>query len=131
VYELGAEEADRHKWIESEKAGVDLGETAISCWIKKHWNGFLRHRWIEHLYGERFWHELRHDDFGLLRRAFQGSALIGPIMGFLKDGQENLDILNWAIDRRLSRHDTDEIIAILTTLDINSRRLECRLCRSR
>ncbi len=30
------EEMKRHKWIESEKAGRDLGSTAIQDWIKKY-----------------------------------------------------------------------------------------------
>jgi len=35
-----AEEMKRHKWIESEKAGYDLGNNAIHDWIKKHAKGF-------------------------------------------------------------------------------------------
>ncbi len=42
-------EAERHKWIESEKAGADLGENAIRQWVKCHWWGYLRARWLEHL----------------------------------------------------------------------------------
>ncbi|MGE3818385.1 MAG: hypothetical protein AB7I30_03045 [Isosphaeraceae bacterium] len=38
VHLHGEFEALRHKWIESEKAGRDLGELAISCWIRKYWN---------------------------------------------------------------------------------------------
>lgn len=30
------EEIEKHKWIESEKAGVDLGECAVCDWIKKY-----------------------------------------------------------------------------------------------
>jgi hypothetical protein len=30
------EEMMRHKWIESEKVGFDLGETSHLDWIKKH-----------------------------------------------------------------------------------------------
>jgi hypothetical protein len=29
-------EIEKHKWIESEKAGADLGNTAAMDWIKKH-----------------------------------------------------------------------------------------------
>ncbi len=29
-------EIEKHKWIESEKAGVDLGDTAAMDWIKRH-----------------------------------------------------------------------------------------------
>src|SRR5258707_15168475 len=92
VQDRGAVEAQRHKWIESEKAGRDLGEWAIRGWVRSHWNGFLREKWLEHLEGRTFWIELDHDDFGLLQREFRDSALIGEILGRLKAGQENLDV---------------------------------------
>ena len=124
VHDRGAVEAQRHKWIESEKAGRDLGEWAIRCWVRQHWNGFLREKWLEHLEGRTFWIELDHDDFGLLQRSFQDSELIGEILWRLKSGQENLDVLNWAIDDKL---EMPEVLEILETLDINSRRIECLL----
>src|SRR3954462_3928961 len=80
VHRIGEEEAQRHKWIESEKAGRDLGEWAIRCWVREHWNGFLRERWLEHLQGRTFWIELDHDDFGLLQREFQNPVLIEVIL---------------------------------------------------
>jgi len=124
VHDRGEAEAQCHKWIESEKAGRDLGEWAIRCWVREHWNGFLRERWLEHLQGRTFWIELDHDDFGLLQRAFQGSTVIDEILQFLKAGKENLEVLNWAIDNDLPM---DEILEILETLDINSRRIESLL----
>src|SRR4051812_17196887 len=124
VHVCGEKEAQRYKWIESEKAGRDLGEWAIRCWVRQHWNGFLREKWLEHLEGRTFWIELDHDDFGLLQRSFQDSSLIGEIVRRLKSGQENLDILNWAIDRALPMA---EVLETLETLDINSRRIECLL----
>jgi hypothetical protein len=124
VHEGGAVEAQRHKWIESEKAGRDLGEWAIRCWVRQHWNGFLRAKWLEHLEGRTFWIELDHDDFGLLQRSFQDSRLIEEILRRLKSGQENLDVLNWAIDEHVPM---EEVFEILETLDINSRRIECLL----
>ena len=123
LHECGEEEAQRFKWIESEKAGRDLGETAIRTWIGQHWNGFLRHRWLEHLQGKTFWIELDQGDFGLLRTAFQASPLIDPILEHFKHGRENLDIILWAIRHRLPM---DEVLEILEALDVNSRRIECR-----
>src|SRR3954452_8050336 len=93
VQDCGAIEAQRHKWIESEKAGRDLGEWAIRCWVREHWNGFLRARWLEHLQGRKFWIELDHDDFGLLQTEFGNSQLIELILRQLKAGQENLNLL--------------------------------------
>src|SRR5262249_10828228 len=109
--------------IESEKAGLDLGETAIRTWIGRHWKGFLRHRWLEHLQGKTFWIELDQGDFGLLQRAFQTSPLIDPILDHFKHGCENLDILLWALSDRLPM---PEVLEILEALDVNSRRIECR-----
>src|SRR5713226_8683976 len=99
VYDECEKEIQRYKWIESEKAGRDLGEAAIRRWVREHWNGFLRARWVEHLQGRNYWIELDDDDYGLLERAFQESTLIDPILDLLKIGRENLNILGLAIDR--------------------------------
>jgi hypothetical protein len=122
LHQCGKEEALQFKWIESEKAGRDLGEIAIHMWIGEHWHGFLRHRWLEHLQGKTFWIELDQEDFGLLRRAFQASPLIDPIIEHLKDGRENLDIIQWALRNKIPM---SEVHDILVTLDVNSGRLEC------
>ena len=121
VRDLGEQEAKRHKWIESEKAGRDLGEWAIRCWVREHWNGFLRARWLEHLQGRTYWIELDHNDFGLLKRDFRDSPLINEIVVRLKAGQENLNVLVWAIDNGLPM---EHVLEILEALDINSRRIE-------
>lgn len=123
VHRIGEEEAQRHKWIESEKAGRDLGEWAIRCWVREHWNGFLRARWLEHLQGRAFWIELDHNDFGLLQREFQNPELIEDILSMLKAGQENLNVLSWSLDNHLPMED---VLEILEMLDINSRRIECQ-----
>jgi hypothetical protein len=121
VYVAGREEAERHKWIESEKAGYDLGDEAVRQWVRSHWNGFLRARWLEHLHGRRFWVELDKDDFGLLCRAFQGSPWIDPILELLISGGENLNVL---LEARMRNWPVEDVITILEALDINSRRLE-------
>lgn len=126
VREAGMIEAERHKWIESEKAGRDLGEFAIRNWVHKHWNGYLREKWLEHILGVNYWIELDHDDFGLLRRAFQGSPYLGEIIRQLKDHGENLTIILWALK---NRYPMAEIIEILLALDMNSRRIEFDLGR--
>src|SRR5438477_8780518 len=92
-------EALKYKWIESEKAGHDLGESAIRRWVQNHWWGYLRARWLEHLQGMRFWVELDRGDFGLLLRRFQeNQLLLDRILDRLKAGQENLDIIRWGLD---------------------------------
>ncbi len=124
IYEDCQRETDRHKWIESEKAGQDLGEQAVRQWVKQHWSGYLRARWLEHLQGRQFWIELDRGDFGLLTRRFlDKSLLLDRILDRLKSGQENLQVIVWAIDWHLPMND---VLEILTALDINSRRLSHR-----
>jgi hypothetical protein len=124
VYTESEKEALRFKWIESEKAGRDLGEAAIRRWVQQHWWGYLRARWLEHLHGKRFWVELDRGDFGLLQKKFQDDALLlDRILDRLKAGQENLDIILWALDWGIPM---GAVIHILEVLDINSRRLAHR-----
>jgi hypothetical protein len=125
VYVECRKELDRYKWIESEKVGYDLGETAIRRWIGQHWNGYLRSKWLEHLQGVKFWSELDRGDFGLLQRSFQDKTiLLDRILDRLKSGQENLDVILWALEWRLPM---EEVILVLEALDINSRRLNPNL----
>jgi hypothetical protein len=124
VYADCEQEALRYKWIESEKAGRDLGEIAIRRWVQNHWWGYLRARWLEHLQGKHFWVELDRGDFGLLQRTFHDNTLLlDRILDRLKAGDENLDVIQWALDWGIP---TDAVIQILEALDINSRRLSHR-----
>lgn len=114
------DEIERYKWIESERYGYDQGETAIRRWVKHHWRGYLRARWLEHLEGNRFWIELDRGDFGLLRRYFCDKELLHRVVDRLKSGQENLDVLCWAESNHIP---TEPVVHILVALDINARRL--------
>ena len=124
AHDQGSVEAQRHKWIAGEQAGHDLGDGAIRGWVRSHWRGFLRARWLEHLQGRAFWIELDHGDFGHLQRAFRDSTFIDAILQRLKAGGENLDIIIRAQDEK---HPLEEILTILEALDINGRRIECQL----
>jgi hypothetical protein len=118
------EEENKHKWIASEKAGYDLGESSVRQWVKEHWRGYLRARWVEHLQGKCFWIELDRGDFGLLQREFKTQRdLLDLILDQLAAGKENLDVLSWAIANDIS---TDAVHEILKALDVNSRRLAHR-----
>jgi hypothetical protein len=124
VYTDCEQEALRYKWIESEKAGKDLGEAALRQWVKCHWWGYLRARWMEHLQGTRFWVELDRGDFGLLQRLFEDDPLLlDRILDRIKLGWENLDVIIWAQDWGLP---LPRVLKILESLDINSRRLAHR-----
>ncbi|HMP03709.1 MAG TPA: hypothetical protein PKD86_02125 [Gemmatales bacterium] len=124
VFADSEREALVYKWIESEKAGHDLGEAAVKEWVRNHWWGYLRARWIEHLEGRRFWLELDRNDFGLLQCQFKDvEGLMGEILRQIKEGKENLDIINWALDRK---EPMEQVLRVLEGLDINSRRLSCK-----
>ena len=121
IWDDSQREIDTYKWIESEHAGYDLGEPAIRHWIKVHWFGYLRARWVEHLQGTKFWSELDTGDFGLLTKDFQEKALLlDRIIDRIIAGQENLHILCWAHDWHISIAD---VLEILDSLNINSKRL--------
>jgi hypothetical protein len=56
--ELQAKEILRHKWIESEKAGRDLGEEAVYDWIQRYAADFREaHRWAFCRVEEATWSE--------------------------------------------------------------------------
>ena len=121
VFDDCEREVQKFKWIESEKAGCDQGEEAIRRWVKYHWSGFLRAKWLEHLQGRRFWVELDRGDYGLLLKEFTGNALLlDRILDRIKAGQENLQIVLWAQEWGMPM---EPVLDILQALDINSRRL--------
>ena len=114
-----------HKWIESEKAGYDLGEAAVRDWHQRYWRKFSRERWMEHICGTAYWNELDNNDYGLLARNFAGHAdLMREIVGQINQGGENLGVIQWA--EANNRH-MPSVLAILRLLDINSRRISHEL----
>ncbi|MBY0586824.1 hypothetical protein K2X85_06585 [bacterium] len=122
VYNDGIAEALRHKWLESEKAGRDLGLEPVHQWCRQYWQTFLRHRWLEHIKGIRRWKEIDRGDFGLLNyELLDENLLVDRILDRLIVGMENLEIILWAREWNLPM---DRVIRILEALDINSRRLD-------
>ena len=127
LHACAAIEARRYKWIESQKVGRDLGEEAVRHWVREHWAGFLRARWMEHLEGRVFWIELDREDFGLLQTRSWDGGVFDEILRRLWSGGENLDILCWSLDRHLSPGQLGEVLEILEALDINEHRIEPRI----
>lgn len=116
------------RWIQSEKAGKDLGEECIRRWVHDHWNGFLRARWMEHLQGKNYWMELDCIDFGLLRNEFlNDEQLLDRILERMKEGKENLDVIKWAMDWGIP---VDRVVNILERLNVNSTRLNFQFCET-
>ncbi len=118
------EEENKYRWLESEKAGYDLGEGCVNHWVQDHWTGYLRARWVEHLQGRCFWIELAGRDFGLLLSEFQNQTeLLNLILNQLKTGGENLDVITWAIANNIP---IGPVYEILEALDVNGKRLAHR-----
>jgi hypothetical protein len=124
VYDYCVRAVQIHKWIESEKAGRDLGEEAVRAWIRKHWYATIRGLWLEHLNGIKFWIELDQDDYGLLQTEFGDHPLVAEIVNQLRGNGENFSIIVWGHD---TNQDMDLLIKILEVLNVNSRRIECDL----
>ncbi|HPD15497.1 MAG TPA: hypothetical protein PLE19_11130 [Planctomycetota bacterium] len=111
-------EVDRHKYLESEKRGYDLGHDAVDDWHRRYWTLWLRHRWLEHLLGQRCWEELEVWRFGRLRTLFAGhEALLEEIATLVRRGAENTDVVFWAARTHLSEMPLIE--SILTEVRIN------------
>ncbi len=114
---------DRHKWIESQKYGHDVGEYCFEEWIERYWRGFARARLLEHLYGWRCWSAFSANDFGLLNRTtvehFVPPAVVERAVAILGEGGENLDVITWALE---SGQELDPILWLLDRIDINAKR---------
>lgn len=122
LYEEGLREAERHKWIESQKLGHDMGESALRDWYRRYWFRYCRSKRLEHLTGSRSWQEFGTEDFGLIGTLLrEGDLLLDMILDRAYYGMENLDIIRWAFDWGLPM---DRVISILEQLDLNRARLE-------
>jgi hypothetical protein len=122
LYEEARREAERHKWIESQKRGHDMGEAAIFEWYRLYWRHYWRHRRVEHLQGRRWYREFEEHHFGCLySRILTGDLLVDRILDRVYEGQENLDIINWALEWGLS---VEPVLEILAQIDVNRARPE-------
>jgi hypothetical protein len=122
LYEEAFREAERHKWIESQKLGRDLGDGAIREWYREHWSQYCRCKRLEHLRGSRRWREFSDEQFGhLYSLIVAGDLLVDRILDRVYAGYENLEIINWAIDWDVP---IDRVLHILAQLDVNRARLE-------
>lgn len=122
LYKEAIVEAQRHKWIESQKSGYDLGQNAIEDWFEVHWHLYCRSKRVEHLRGICRWNHLGGNDFGLIRDLIESNdLLLDRILDRVLVGYENLDIINWSLDWGLPLRRVQEI---LTQLDVNRARLD-------
>lgn len=122
LYVEAVKEAERHKWIESQKQGRDLGDHAILHWYSVHWPLFCRQKRLEHLEGRRRWHEFSDSGFGqLYSLLLDGDLLVDRILDRVYAGYENLDLINWAMTWGLPMN---RVINILEQIDVNRARLD-------
>ena len=126
LYEAAFEEADRHKWLVSERLKQDAGLTALSEWWLQYWPQFCRHRRIEHLLGARKWREFEEDAYGRFRNQMQvGDPLVTAILTRVGEGWENLDFTCWVHDTGLP---SEPVLEILEVVNINdAARMEAKL----
>lgn len=122
LYDAAWKEALRHKWIESEKRGFDMGQTALDDWYHRFWHRYCRLKRLEHLHGSRCWLEFNFAEVGLIPQLLeQGDLLLELILDRAYCGHENLDIINWAMTWGLP---VPRVIDILEQLDLNRGRLD-------
>jgi hypothetical protein len=114
---------DLHKWLESEKAGMDLGEQAIRDWVQHYWDRFLRECWLEHVLGKVHWKELGTCNFAICKKQFEEDSLAEEIVELFRCGGnegENLGIIMRAQEYGWPM---EHVFEVLVTIDINSYRM--------
>ncbi len=121
-------EAAKHKWIESQKHGTDLGDEALHDWFSRHWPIYCRIGRLEHLAGMRAWAEFPMDDFNLIThlQAQGDNETIDWILERAWQGLENLNLINDAQEWALP---IDRVIEILGALHLNLAQLDPPMSR--
>lgn len=118
VYDAADKEADRHKWLASERLGRDLGHAARREWWIKHWPRFCRYRCIEHLSGQCQWQEFKCEVYGRLPvTQEEADLLVDRIIDRFAEGWENLTFACWLQEWDLP---TERVLEILEIVDINT-----------
>ncbi len=121
IYDEALRETQRHKWIESQKHGRDLGDQAIRDWFRKHWRTYCDIA-DGASSGTRRWAEFDDEPSGQIDAMITADdILVDRVLDRVYAGYENLDIINWAIDWGLP---TNRVVEILARLDVNRARFE-------
>jgi hypothetical protein len=117
-------EACAERWVQSVHAGRDVGPDAIRYWAVRHWPGFIRHRCIQHMLGEKFWLELGRKQFGILEDIPQEMRpILEVVVERLICGDENLGMVVWLCKQPPEQQPC--IRYLLCRIDINSYRKPC------
>ena len=127
VYEHARREAEKHKWLESEKSGRDLGDQAIEDWYRQFWHDYCRSRRLEHLAGEQQWAEFASDEFGRMYELLvSGDELLEDLLARFGRGWENLCFAKWMHECNMPRPKIERILELLEIININLTRLDRR-----
>jgi len=122
LYDQALAEALKHKWIESQKQGRDLGDAALKDWFRRHWLPFCRVCRLEHIEGMRRWLEFAEHEFGqVYHMLLNGDLLLDRILDRMEHGYDNLEIINWGLSWGLPM---PRVLELLEMIDINRARLE-------
>lgn len=115
-------EANLYKWIQSEKLGYDLGETAIREWYQKYWRIYCRVKRLDHVIGRECLQEFEDGPSEIILDLLKSNdLLLQLILDRVSQGWENFDVINWAIDWNLP---TVQVREILEELNINCARFD-------
>lgn len=109
-------EAERHRYLQSERAGQDVGPEAIDQWHRHYWTLWLRHRWLEHLLGDVRYEEFEAEQYGQLRRLFGSCRLLDEVVEKVRQGAENIDVLVWAAG---AGRDLRAVVRMLVEMRVN------------
>jgi len=121
IYEEARQAIQEHRWLQSEKAGRDVGPEAARDWTRRYWLRFYRTRFVQHLRGQSFFEEFGNECFELMCGKVTASReVLDTILDKVQEGAENLELICWARQCGLPR---DQVLEVLKALDINSRRL--------
>lgn len=90
VYDQAWQPDHRHKWIESERLGCDLGHAAVKDWSRRHFK--CSYRWCHwlHLTGRKWFQEFLASQFNSGMKL--GHQIERQVIHCFWDGQENLAI---------------------------------------
>ena len=120
VYDEAQAEADKYKWIESEKQGYDLGSQAIEAWYRQFWANYCRARRLEHISGKQNWIEFADHEFGRMHEMIlAGNELLMQMIGKFEQGRENLDLVLWMHETKKTREEIEKILELLEIININ------------
>lgn len=128
LHDAAWREAQKHKWLESEKNGFDVGHQAIEDWYQQFWAKYCRSRRLEHLAGEQQWAEFAEHEFGrMYELLLSGDKVLEDLIDRFEQGWENLHFTEWCHKCEKSRDEINGILKLLEIININIARLEPRL----